>query len=161
MPVSPTGSLSLPPNQLRAYLIASPAWISWTGGAGQAAAQSLLVAAPSNTPFPHSLIDFDGNLTRTRDGANIGRFLQSGGLQLYFCDKVANGSTEIDAFTNFLNRVDAVMSDLELTKNQGGQGLTIQGYSLAGGPVHMPEKERDKYGDIMEILFSVDVEVAP
>jgi hypothetical protein len=165
MPVTPTGTLAVPLHTLRGMIAASPAWRLWTGdatGAGVALTDSYLVACPPRIPRPHAIIDLDRSaFSRTRDQATVGRFVHQGGLLLYIGAPVANGTSDLDAMTAFLNRIDAVMADLENTAPAGGVGLILNGYTLADGPARMPATERDKNGDIIEALFAIDVTVWP
>lgn len=160
MGVTPTGNLSLPLTRLRTILLASTNWQTWCGGASAATAASFLISCPPHQAGPHAIIDHDGTLTRTRDGVTVGRFVQTGGLLLYIASQAMQKSNE-DALLDFMNHVDAVLGDLEAYPPGGGVGLAINGLSLVNGPSRIAAQERDKHGDLLEILIGVDVTVWP
>lgn len=161
MSVVPSGPFAQPLHDLRSLMVASAAWQSWCGDAAQAAADSYLVACPANLRRPHTIIDTAPDFSRSRDGVTIGPFVQNGGLMLYVCAPVVTGGTDNDATTDFLNRLGAVMLDLEAAPGNGGRGLVINGYSIVAGPQRMPAEVRDKNGDVVEIQLRLDATVWP
>lgn len=162
MPITPTGRLSLPLHAVRNALIASPSWISWCGDATAAAADAYLVSCPEKLRRAHALIDLDpSSFRRTRDGQTIGPFVHRGSVILYLAGPVAGGLADIDATTDFANRADAVLLDLESAPGLGGAGTVLNGISLLGGPVRTEKQLRDKLPDEVEAAFLLDVTVWP
>lgn len=158
--VQPSGPFSVPLHVVRGWLDGNAAWEAWAGGVQEAAAQLHLITAPANAPHPHIIVDFDTGLARRRDGQTVGPFSQAGGLVLYFCDRAGQRS-DVDAQTEFLNRVGAVMAELELLPPLGGAPLVLNGWDLAGGPSRISKQERDKRGDELEVLLSLDLTAHP
>jgi hypothetical protein len=161
--VLPTGPLSTPLHTVKGWLVASAAWQLWCTGAANATAQTKLISVPAHFTRPHAIVDFSPDLNRTRDGVTIGAFIQGGGVLLYFCADAGQGADD-DAETEFMNRVGAVMLDLELIANQGGVPPVLNGYSLANGPARISATERDKHGgnmDQLEVMFALDLTVWP
>jgi hypothetical protein len=162
MPVTPTGTLSVPLHDIRARLRASPAWIAWCGNSTKATADTYLISSPGKVPRPHAIIDLDPqNFQRTRDGATIGRFIQRGSVLVYLAALAPANATDEDAVTDFLNRADGVLADLETSAGLGGYGSVINGYTIAGGPSRIDKDQRDKCGDLIEMALLLDVTVYP
>ena len=162
MAITPTGRLSLSLHAVRTALIASPAWLAWCGSSPAATADAYLVAAPARVPRPHAILDLDpGSFRRTRDGQTIGPFIHRGGVMLYLAAPVTAGLSEIDAVTDFGNKADAILSDLESAPGLGGVGTVLNGISLMGGPTRIEVQLRDKHGDEIEAQFLLDVTVWP
>ena len=160
MPVAPTGPFSTPLHTVKNWLTANAAWQNWCGGSSEATAQTKLISVPAHFARPHAIIDFTPDLNRTRDGVTIGPFIQGGGVYLYICADAAQGNDD-DAETDFMNRVGAVMTEMELIANQGGVPPVLNSYSIANGPARISAQERDKHGDQLEIMLALDLTVWP
>ena len=141
---TPDGFLSLPLSGLRDMLAASPAFQSWTGAADATDAQaSVHVIAPdadAHTDYPESatvqwpLVILNlGKLRRNLVGVgNAGLFNQRIDVTAYIewqPHSSDRDSGEIPA-VEFLNRLGAVLADLEAASQQGG-GLQILTYDLS------------------------------
>lgn len=157
--LTPTGSLAVPLHALQTMLLASASWQTWCGSLLLATAQTYLVNAPDDAALPHAVIDLDTDHSGTRDGCSAGRFTRTGGATLYLCDQ-ARYESDADSVIDFLNRVDAVMADLETYAPKGGVPLAFIGWNLLAIQ-RMPAEEADKHGDIMEAAFSLQIEVWP
>lgn len=158
--VLPTGPLSIPLHTVKGWLTGNAAWQSWCQGAAAALAQVYLISAPRGAPRPHAIVDFNTGTGRQRDGQTVGPFIQAGGVLLYFCDDARQGS-DADAETDFLNRVGAVMVEMEQLPPLGGSPVVLNGYDLANGPARISAQERDKHGDQLEIMWALDLTVWP
>ena len=162
MALLPTGRLGRSIHTIRDAMIANAAWISWCGGAIQAAADTYLVACPEGIRRCHALIDLDpGTFQRTRDGQTVGPFIHRGAVMLYLAAPVTPGLDENDAVTEFLNHADAVLSALEIAPALAGQSPVLNGISLAGGPTRIERQVRDKHGDMIEAMFLLDMAELP
>lgn len=161
MSVTPTGRLSKPLHQLRDLLTSSAAWISWIGASVTPGNRVAIGECPASTPRPYAIIYWDANHAATRDGARVGDFVRTGSIALGIVADVTDGSDDIDAETDFLNHLDAVMADLEHATNSGGDGLTINGWAITDGPMRIPIDQRKKHGDRMMVEVSFDVEIWP
>lgn len=156
MPVAPAGPLSTPIATVKGWLVSATSWQNWCGGSAQATAQTRLISVPAHFAFPHAIIDMAPDFNGTRDGVNIGPFIYSSGVLLYFCDN-ARQQGDDDAEIDFLNRVGAVMTELAQIANQGGVPPVLNGWSIAAGPARISAQERDKHGDQLEITLALDV----
>lgn len=157
MPVQPTGRFSQSLHTVRDWVLAAASWQSWAGA--NYALQGYLISAPVGAPRPYFIVDFN-TTGRRRDGQTVGPFTQTGGVLLYFCDDARQGS-DGDAETDFLNRVDAVLTELESLAPKGGAPLVLNGYDLAGGPARIADQSRDRLGDELEIMWALDLTVWP
>ena len=162
MAVTATGSLSIPLHQLRTMLLASTSWQTWAGSLILATAQTYLVEAPEDALFPHAVIDLGTDQGATRDGCSTDRFTRTGGAVLYICDDVASSDVRdnTDILTEFMNRADAVMAEIEKYPPGGGMPLALNGWSMLGLQ-RMIDDQRDKHGDILEAAFSLTFAVWP
>lgn len=151
------GTLALPLQLLRGMLIASPAWIAWRGTVDAANPGEYLIRSPESLMRPHVIIDFDGNFSRSRDAIALRRFAQNTALQIYFCESPTPGAPDDDATIAFLDRIDAVMGQIEIMPPlAGGNSLSIDGYTIKSGPLRTPPDQVDRQGDIIELIISID-----
>lgn len=161
MALAATSRLALPLAQLRAKVLASATWSQWCGGPSGADANTFLCACDAKTPTPHCIIDYDTTAALDRDGVHDGTYLMSGTLLLYFCAQALTPATYADAMTDFLNRIGAVIQDIETQPSNGGQGLIVDSINFKVSPTRMRAELKDKNGDFIETLFAVQFRSYP
>ena len=150
MTVSPVGLLALTKHRLRDLLIASPTWQTMCGGSSAASDRAFINEAPPRSPTPHAIITHGDGYTQTRDGIRDGVMIQSGDLVLYFCANALPGAGNTDAFTEFDNRIQAIINDIFKSGN-GGHGIVLDSWMFAkdGSPMRVVADQRDKFGDLI------------
>lgn len=146
--ITPVGLLPLTKHRLRNQVLASTTWQTWCGGSGPAADNAYLCEAPPKAASPHVIINHAANYSQGGDGIRDGVLVQSGDLLLYVCDDALADAAGIDVFTDFENRLQALIVDLFAPGN-GGYGLIIDHWTFAQGgePQRVDAAYRDKYGN--------------
>jgi hypothetical protein len=160
MPVTPTGNLAVPLHALRSLLIASNAWQTWCSGQPQAEADTYLISSPDQILRPHAIIDHGNRIAATRDGVAPGRWISTRTLRLYLAAPSLADATDADAVTDYLNHLDAVLSDLEQAAPESA-GILILSYQITAGPERIHQHLRERTGDLVESVMDLDVQVWP
>lgn len=153
MPVTPTGPLSLPLYRLREMLAASTAFQTLTGTANASAARARVhymhTPAPTNgrefsaaeytASWPMVVIDANGTKRSAIAASPPDTYADGGEIWAMFEAVVAAGATPADVDLDFLNKVGAVVLDLEAGSSVG-ENLSIR--ETETGPLIQRQEDR-------------------
>lgn len=136
MAIVPAGMISLPLSYLRATIAESAAFQSWTGTADAAAALlRIFPVATESVIYPLCLVDWADNFKRSMDAAGSRNyFRQDGDLAMIFMDIVDPAHDETEASYDFMNKVGAVIDEMESYAGKPGY-LDIQSIAIESGPM--------------------------
>lgn len=155
--VTPTGMLSLPIDYLRNTVASSSTFRTWTSTASEALAKVRVhaVSAASNATAPLAVAGWLPGYTRTKvGGASRNHFEGQGQLILLFRAAISEAANA-DAEYDFLNKVGAVVSEMELVAGTATY-LDIESITLSDGPYRPEENESQGIGNYYEALFTIE-----
>lgn len=157
MAVAPTGMLSLPIDFLRNTVASSSTFQGWTSTANESAAKARVhaVNAAASATAPMAVVGWQPGYVRTKDGGGIrNHFTGNGPLFLLFRAGITE-SDNADAEYAFLNKVGAILSEMELVAGTATY-LDTESVTLTDGPYRPEENEALGIGDYYEALFAVE-----
>lgn len=156
--VAPTGHLSLPIDLLRKTVAGSTTFQAWTGTADAAAALARVhaVQADASAAKPFAVVDWARSYSRRRDaGGTRNHFQATGSLSLLFRAQITEADAG-DAAYDFLNKVGAVLADMEGLAGTAGY-LDVEEIRLVEGPERPEEDEVKALGyDFYQARFEVE-----
>jgi len=161
--VSASAAISLPLENLRTLVAASANFQAWVGAGDASEAKEHVYRVAADSPFsskrPFALVrNADpGEVEHASEAGGAAQyFVESGALELYFEDAVAeaNQDSHADAELAFLNTVGAIMGDMEALAGSGTY-LTMTGWQILAGPTRSHPDETESGGDFYQVLLKV------
>ena len=168
MSTTPTGLLSKPLDYLRHTVAASTTFQTWTSSADEAAALAHVypvevVPSGADEPariaaltaaLPFAVVDWMPGARRVKIGGGSRNYFQTeGDLGLLFRAAIS-ASDAGDAAYDFLNKIGAIISEMEVKAGLPGY-LDVSAFVVEEGPHRPEEKEAKVLGEYYEMLLRV------
>jgi len=162
MSLTYTGTLTAPLAGLRNLLAASTTFQAWVGAedAEEAAASIYMFETPADDATrPYAVVypENGWNMTSIAAcGAGV-EYMPWGKIGLLLEDEVPEAYTNDieDAFINWLDTIEAIISDVCGLSGTTGTYLDMRGIESVYGPARTDSSERRQEGDIIQQIFHV------
>lgn len=153
--VTPTGLYSLPLHYLRLTLAGSSTFQGWVGAANasEALAYIYAVSVAGDATVPFATVDWWENFSRGKIGTGA-YFALQGDLMLVIRGPRDTDATVADAAYTFLNKVGAILGEMEALAGAAGY-LDITGFEQVEGPASPTEDEIKTHGDFYQVIYRV------